>query len=205
MYNKKYKIISFLVCLLLSNNTFSEISDLADVYIGGLGGVLLTEDLANNNGNLINNSISGNFKINYNTGYKLGLFLGLALPVSRFEIEVSRMRSVLEPSKDPLTSVTLTGSNTNYLIMANGIFVLPVMLVAPYVGGGVGYVHINNTFSIQSTDNVFGSQLIFGLSFNLGGYGLFIDYRKINTKYTRTLNKKYSNQTINAGLYVRIG
>ncbi len=186
--------------LVFNNNTLADISD---IYIGAIGGALLTKDLTANKNNLTSDIAEGS-KINYKPGYKLGLFFGLSLPLIRIELELSKMKSELKPIINPNTSTTLTGSNTNHIIMANTILVLPSIIISPYAGGGLGYVHINNTFSKNKHDNVFGYQLIAGLSFNLSIFSLFIDYRYIDTSHTDTLKKSYSNHTINAGFYIQI-
>ena len=195
------KFFNKLLFLVFVLHTASAMS-LSSIYVGAIGGALLTKDLATNSADL-NSNLPDGVDIDYKPGYKIGIFSGVDLSAFRIEAELSRLKSEAKEIVVQNNSIPLTGSTTNHILMGNAIAYLP-SVISPYIGGGLGYVHINNKINVSSKSNVFGYQLIAGMSFNISMFTMFIDYRYIGTSRADALNKSYSNNTANAGFFIAI-
>jgi opacity protein-like surface antigen len=204
--------IVFLICVSLLIFSSYKVVAFENFYVGGIGGVLLTKDLAVNKGNLAPATLPPQIEITYKPGYKYGLFGGIKFTFVRAELEFSKLRSEAKEVVFQGNTYSLGGDVTTHILMGNGLLYFPGV-VDLYGGAGIGYVSVDNRLNNstlrlnKSLDNKkVGYQAIVGISIKLGIVNIFVDYRYIGTMGdVDALNKPYGNNTANAGIYFDIG
>lgn len=161
----------------------------------------------------------------YKVGWDVGVNLGYKSGPVRYEGELLYIRANIENIRANTVAQGGVGGDTDALgVMLNIIYSFDDLgsPVQPYLGGGIGYAHLNANITtagpatpvapgvlatglvFNGSDNEFGYQGMAGLNYNIdNNAAITVGYRYFGTTSSNTLGKRFEAHTGNIGLIYR--
>ncbi|MCC5791519.1 MAG: outer membrane beta-barrel protein [Legionellaceae bacterium] len=219
---KKFACVSLSLFCLASSNT--QASDMVNGWYAGLTGIISRTPSTNFNVFSADNTLSAPGRINYSIGGGLAGQLGYRCNHWRVEVEalgnyneINELRIgdliIKKKTKNMFEGTTLRGRTIAGAGLINGIFdfnsAQSIGDVSPYVGLGIGYVHLSSQIrffeddieignALNTTDNHVIGQGILGISYALDNYTMIgIDFRYLSSNKQKNSDDRYQLQTIN--------
>lgn len=203
------KIIQLTVsALLISASTMNYASTpISGPYVRAFTGFAFTTA---NNVNI--NSFSNS---NYDTGYDVGGQLGYKSGPIRYEFEGTYTHVKLNEfsfNGTKQTSVTGKSSSSSLLLNVYYDFEDFSQLLAPYVGVGIGYARITNTFestapsnlTFNKSDTLFAYKALTGITYNFNeNFSTDINYQYFRTRKSNRFNQYFQTHLVNMGITYR--
>lgn len=164
-------------------------------------------------------TIRGGFAWNqskYHWGYHVGGRLGYQSNPLRYEAEYTYITAPVHSYVVGSFNQRYVGGNSNAsALMANVYYDFPDMVpaVAPFIGLGVGFAHVNSTFQsygplfttyYKTSDTPFAYQGTVGFTYNFSeNYAINIAYRYLSTTQLDHLGKTYQANLGTVGFIYR--